>query len=165
MHNADDVLELLAADVGRALADRGFMLALAESCTGGWIAQVVTSVPGSSGWFERGYVTYSNAAKQDLLGVSADTLATHGAVSEWTAREMAAGAIAGSRAQVAIAVTGIAGPDGGTDAKPVGMVWFAWARPGAAMHVRCQRFSGDRQAVRRQSVEFALRELLSLLIT
>jgi nicotinamide-nucleotide amidase len=160
---ARDALLPLARRVGAALKARHFMLATAESCTGGWIAQAVTSVPGSSAWFERGFVTYSNAAKKELLGVRARTLARHGAVSEAAAREMAAGALAKSRAQVALAVTGVAGPDGGTRAKPVGTVCFAWARKGRAAAGAVRRFPGGREAVRRRSVRFALEGLLDSL--
>src|SRR6267378_6142195 len=124
---ARDTLKTLARRVGARLKNRNLKLATAESCTGGWIAQAVTSVSGSSEWFDRGFVTYSNDAKKELLGVRARTLSRHGAVSEETAREMASGALARSRAQVALAVTGIAGPGGGTRKKPVGLVCFAWA--------------------------------------
>src|SRR5512140_2522540 len=127
-----DKLIALAARVGAQLKAQGKMLAAAESCTGGWVAQAVTAVAGSSDWFERGFVTYSNAAKMEMLRVKADTLRTHGAVSEQTAREMAAGVLAHSRAQVAVAITGIAGPGGGSAEKPVGMVCFAWAVKGGA---------------------------------
>lgn len=156
-------LEPLARRVGARLKKRGLKLATAESCTGGWIAQAVTAVAGSSEWFERGFVTYSNEAKRDLLGVRARTLSRHGAVSEATAREMAAGALARSRAQVAIAVTGIAGPGGGTRSKPVGTVCFAWSRKKRAPVSTTRRLSGSREGVRRQSVAFALRGLLERL--
>ena len=131
------------------------MLATAESCTGGWAAQVVTSVAGSSAWFERGFVTYSNEAKQELLGVRADTLSAHGAVSEETAREMARGALERSQSTVAVSITGVAGPTGGTPEKPVGTVCFAWAR-GSAVRSETRRFAGDRESIRRQSVILAL---------
>jgi nicotinamide-nucleotide amidase len=138
------------------------MLVTAESCTGGWVAQAVTSIAGSSSWFERGYVTYSNAAKRELLGVKAATIRRHGAVSEETAREMAAGALARSRGTISLAVTGVAGPSGGSAAKPVGMVCFAWAR-GRRLRSETRRFRGGREAVRRQSVMRALEGLLELL--
>ncbi len=138
------------------------MLVTAESCTGGWAAQVVTSVPGSSDWFERGLVTYSNAAKQELLGVRKSTLEKHGAVSEETAREMALGALGRSRGTVALAITGVAGPTGGSAAKPVGTVCFAWAR-GRRVASETRRFSGDRESVRRQSVVRALEGVLEAL--
>ena len=149
-------------ELGQRLKQANAMLATAESCTGGWAAQAVTSVAGSSEWFERGFVTYSNAAKQELLGVRAETLQRHGAVSEQTAREMAVGALARSRATIALAITGVAGPGGGTADKPVGTVCFAWVRDGAVTAETC-RFSGDRQSVRRQSVIYALEGVLEAL--
>jgi len=157
---ARDALVPLARRLGARLKRRGLMLATAESCTGGWIAQAVTSVPGSSEWFERGFVTYSNSAKRELLGVRASTLSRHGAVSEETAREMAAGALRRSRAQVAVAVTGVAGPGGGTRAKPVGMVCFAWALKKGDTQSTARRFRSGRESVRRQSVAAALLGLL-----
>jgi nicotinamide-nucleotide amidase len=141
----------------------GAWLVTAESCTGGWAAQVLTSVAGSSAWFERGFVTYSNAAKEELLGVAKATLETHGAVSEDTAREMALGALERSRGTLALAITGIAGPGGGTAEKPVGTVCFAWARKGGRASAETRRFTGDRDAVRRQSVEHSLTRVLELL--
>jgi nicotinamide-nucleotide amidase len=138
------------------------MLVTAESCTGGWAAQVVTSVPGSSDWFERGFVTYSDAAKRELLGVKKSTLGKHGAVSEQTAREMALGALGRSRGTVALAITGVAGPAGGSAAKPVGTVCFAWAR-GRRVVSETGHFSGDRERVRRQSVVRALEGVLETL--
>ena len=156
-------LPALARRVGSRLKKRGLKLATAESCTGGWIAQEVTSIAGSSGWFERGFVTYSNAAKRELLGVRAATLARHGAVSEATAREMAAGALKRSRAQVSVAVTGIAGPGGGTRDSPVGMVCFAWALKKGGVRGAVQRFRGNREGIRRLSVAFALQGLLERL--
>jgi nicotinamide-nucleotide amidase len=160
---ARDTLKLLARRIGACLKKRKLKLATAESCTGGWIAQAVTSVSGSSAWFDRGFVTYSNEAKRELLGVRASTLSRHGAVSEQTANEMAAGALRRSRAQVAIAVTGIAGPGGGTRAKPVGTVCFAWARKKGGAQSAVRRFAGGRESVRRQSVVVALRGLLERL--
>ena len=156
-------LAALARRVGSRLKRRELKLATAESCTGGWIAQVVTSIAGSSEWFERGFVTYSNDAKTDLLGVRAPTLARHGAVSEETAREMASGALARSRAQFAIAVTGIAGPGGGTRKKPVGTVCFAWAMKRRATGSATRRFHGSRRRIRERSVAFALQGLLERL--
>lgn len=153
-------LAALARRVGARLRKRGLKLATAESCTGGWIAQAVTSVAGSSEWFERGFVTYSNGAKKEMLGVRARTLSRHGAVSEETAREMAAGALKRSAAQVALAVTGVAGPGGGTLKKPVGMVCFAWAGRRRAPESATRRFAGGRESVRRQSVAAALQGLL-----
>ena len=153
-------LASLARRVGSRLKRRGLMLATAESCTGGWVAQAVTSIAGSSEWFERGFVTYSNDAKRELLGVRASTLSRHGAVSEETAREMASGALKRSEAHVALAVTGVAGPGGGTRKKPVGMVCFAWSGPKGGTQSAVRRFAGGRESVRRQSVVAALQGLL-----
>jgi nicotinamide-nucleotide amidase len=158
-----DTLTTLATLVGTKLRAKALMLATAESCTGGWVAQAVTAIGGSSAWFERGFVTYSDAAKQEMLGVSARTLAAHGAVSEQTAREMAAGALARSRAQVAVAITGIAGPTGGSPEKPLGMVCFAWAAQDGVINAETRQFKGDRESVRRQSVIAALQGILKLL--
>lgn len=158
---ADDALVTLAAEVGAALKQRGWMLALAESCTGGMAAQAVTAIPGSSGWFERGFVTYSNASKIEMLGVSPQTLEEHGAVSEAVVLEMARGAVSHSHAQVSAAISGIAGPDGGTLEKPVGTVCFAWAT-GKYASSATMRFEGERESVRRQAVEYALRGVLRL---
>jgi nicotinamide-nucleotide amidase len=152
----------LAEAVGERFSKRGLMLATAESCTGGWIAQIVTAVSGSSVWFERGFVTYSNAAKQEMLGVTALTLAQYGAVSEETVKEMAQGAIQHSHAQVSVAVSGVAGPGGGSLEKPVGTVCFGWVRRGAEASSCKQHFEGDREAVRRQAVAFALQGVLDL---
>ena len=127
------------------------MLALAESCTGGMVAQAVTSIAGSSAWFDRGLITYSNAAKIEMLGVSVETLEKHGAVSEQTAIEMAQGALAHSHAHIAGSITGIAGPDGGSAAKPVGMVCFAWAEPNKPTLATTKHFDGNREAVRQQA--------------
>jgi len=152
----------LSRRTGTALKKKGQMLVTAESCTGGWVAQAITSVPGASGWFERGYVTYSNAAKRDALGVSPRTLARHGAVSEPTAREMARGALRKGRGSISVAITGIAGPGGGSPGKPVGTVCFAWAR-GRRLRSETRRFRGGRSRVRRQSVLHALRGVLRCL--
>ena len=157
------MIEKLARRVGRRLKSAGATLATAESCTGGWAAQAVTSIAGSSGWFERGFVTYSNAAKRELLGVRRSTLSRHGAVSEQTAREMARGALRGSRADIALAVTGIAGPGGGSADKPVGTVCFAWARKAREVRSETLRFRGGRTSVRRQSVVRALEGVLEVL--
>jgi nicotinamide-nucleotide amidase len=156
----NDATYELAAALGRSLRRGGLHVATAESCTGGLIAGALTDVAGSSGWFDRGFVTYSNAAKTEMLGVHAQTLAAHGAVSEATAAEMAAGALARSGADLAVAVTGIAGPDGGTPAKPVGTVCFAWARRAGAIDTATQHFAGDRAAVRAATVRAALQGLL-----
>jgi nicotinamide-nucleotide amidase len=156
-------MESLAKELGQRLKAQGERLVTAESCTGGWVAQVVTSVAGSSDWFERGFVTYSNDAKQELLGVQASTLKKHGAVSEEAAREMAQGALERSKGTVALAVTGVAGPGGGSRDKPVGMVCFAWAY-GKGLESETRRFSGDRERVRRQSVIHALEGVLKRII-
>lgn len=156
-------LEILAERVGHLLLQRGELLAVAESCTGGWLAQSVTAIAGSSGWFERGFVTYSNAAKIDMLGVPASTIARHGAVSEPTARLMAQGAVTHSLADWAVAITGIAGPTGGLPDKPVGTVCFAWAGKDGGCEAQTVRFSGDRAAVREQSVRHALGGLIERL--
>jgi nicotinamide-nucleotide amidase len=152
----------LAKLVGNALKAHGMTLTTAESCTGGGVAQAVTRISGSSAWFDRGFVTYSNASKEEMLGVSPDTLETHGAVSEETVREMAEGALQYSRAQVALSVSGIAGPAGGTPEKPVGMVWFAWAT-NDTVRTDCHFISGDRDAIRVKSVRIALQGVIKLL--
>ena len=145
----------LARKLGARLKADGAKLVTAESCTGGWAAQVVTSVAGSSNWFERGFVTYSNDAKRELLGVRQETLDQHGAVSEETAREMAQGALQRGKGTIALAITGVAGPGGGSRSKPVGTVCFAWASH-ASLKSETRQFPGDREAVRRQSVIHAL---------
>ena len=155
-------MEALARKIGERLKASHQILVTAESCTGGWAAQVVTSIAGSSDWFERGFVTYSNDAKHDLLGVEEATLKKHGAVSEETAREMALGALAHSKGTVALAITGIAGPAGGSAGKPVGTVCFAWAAKGGARS-ETRHFKGDRESVRRQSVVRALEGVLEVL--
>lgn len=159
---SDPELDALSRQVGAALAQRGWRLATAESCTGGWIAEALTAISGSSAWFDRGFVTYSNEAKTEMLGVAAQTLAAHGAVSETTVREMAEGALARSLAEVAVAVSGVAGPTGGTAAKPVGMVCIGWAAKGSPTRSLTLRFAGDRTAVRRQTVVRALDGILEL---
>ncbi len=156
-------LEKLSTQVGAALKQAGLTLATAESCTGGWVAQVVTHTAGSSEWFDRGFVTYSNDAKRAQLGVGARTLVRYGAVSAETAVEMAAGALEKSKAMISLAITGIAGPSGGSPDKPVGTVCFAWCQRGQDAVVRTHHFSGAREAVRRQSVVFALEQLLDLI--
>lgn len=156
-------LENLAAQLGRMLSARGIMLATAESCTGGYIGQTVTAVSGSSAWFDRGFITYSNDAKKDLLGVQQSTLARHGAVSAETVREMASGVLKHSKAGLALAVSGIAGPSGGSAEKPVGTVFIGCAlRNGVELQHRFL-FDGDRQAIRYASVEQALRGACDLL--
>jgi nicotinamide-nucleotide amidase len=159
---ADDDLLKLSAELGLALKQRGWMLALAESCTGGMAAQYVTAVAGSSAWFDAGFVTYSNDAKIAMLGVDAETIAQHGAVSEQTALAMAAGALQHSHASIAAAITGIAGPDGGTAEKPVGTVCFAWATADGIRISSTLRFGGDRRSIRTASVKTVFDGLLSL---
>ncbi len=154
MTDAD--LQRLAVEVGQALAQQRWTLSTAESCTGGWVAKTLTDVVGSSAWFERGFVTYTNVAKQEMLGVAASTLDTHGAVSEATVRAMARGALQHSHADISLAITGIAGPGGGFDTKPVGLVWFAWAIRGNEPQSEQHIFKGEREAVRRQAVATAL---------
>ena len=156
-------MDVLAAQVGGLLKAHGLMLATAESCTGGGVAQAITDVAGSSAWFERGFITYSNLAKQQMLGVSEATLMQHGAVSEAVVREMVTGALANSAAQVALAVSGIAGPEGGTPDKPVGTVWFAWGIKHGATHAQRHQIDGNRAAVRAQAVRIALQGALDLL--
>ena len=158
-----DELNQLSGQVGALLQSRGLMLATAESCTGGWVGEVVTAMAGSSQWYDRGFVTYTNESKQEMLDVSADTLAEFGAVSEQTVREMAAGALKHSRAQVALAVSGIAGPGGATPGKPVGMVCMAWVMRDGPGRAQTFHFSGDRAEVRRQAVSTALRGVLHLI--
>ena len=143
------------------LTQRNWLLATAESCTGGMIAAACTDLAGSSQWFERGFVTYSNHAKQELLGVSGALLEAHGAVSEAVVSAMAQGALVHSRAQIAVAVTGVAGPTGGSATKPVGTVWFGFATP-AGVTTEMHRFEGDRAAVRNATVQHALQALVAL---
>jgi nicotinamide-nucleotide amidase len=158
-----ETLDTLAAELGRRLKAEGGTLVTAESCTGGWVSKVVTDVPGSSGWFDRGFVTYSDRAKEEMLGVSPQTLAACGAVSEPVVCEMALGALARSGAAIAVAVSGVAGPDGGTEEKPVGTVCFAWARRDATPLSQRFQFAGNRAEVRHQSVRVALERLLEFL--
>lgn len=155
-----DALKPLATQLAEMLSERHLSVAVAESCTGGWIAKVLTDIPGSSAWFDRGFVTYSNNAKQDMLGVKTTTLQQHGAVSQAVAIEMALGACQHSEAQLSVAVTGIAGPGGGTPDKPVGTVWLAWLTRSGEVSAVCRQFEGDREAVRRQAVATALQGLL-----
>jgi nicotinamide-nucleotide amidase len=158
-------LKSLINEVSNQLTARGWKLATAESCTGGGVAYQLTELPGSSAWFERGFVTYSNLAKVEMLGVKQSLLDTLGAVSEPVARAMAEGALSNSQAQVSIAITGIAGPDGGSKDKPVGTVWFSWASIDAETQSAVQLFSGDRSEVRSQSIRFGLENLLVMLKT
>lgn len=158
-----DLVALSEAVGAAALAKSGrrrLLLATAESCTGGWVAQVITHTAGSSEWFDRGFVTYSNAAKMDMLGVPQQILDRHGAVSQETAGEMAAGALKNSNALFSLSITGIAGPTGGSPGKPVGTVCFAWCQVGEKAETETAFFAGDREAIRRQAVVYALRGLL-----
>jgi nicotinamide-nucleotide amidase len=154
----------LTGQLAHLLPSRGLMLCTAESCTGGLIAAACTDRAGSSVWFERGFVTYSNASKTDLLGVPADLIVRHGAVSQEVARAMAAGALVHAQAQLAVAVTGVAGPGGGSADKPVGTVWLAWAM-GSQVRTERQHFEGDRSAVRQATVARALQGLIEMLQT
>ena len=153
----------LAGALGQQLAGHAWQLATAESCTGGWVSAAVTAIAGSSAWFDRGFVTYSNEAKQEMLGVPAAVIASHGAVSEQTAAAMAAGALAHSCARIAVSITGVSGPGGGCEEKPVGTVCFGWAvradNGAVSVTTETHHFSGDRTAVRQQSVVAALRGL------
>ena len=153
-------IEKYATELGTYLTQNNWFLVTAESCTGGWIAQAMTAIAGSSAWFERGFVTYSNTAKQEMLGVRAETLAKYGAVSEQVVLEMVNGAIQHSQSQVGIATSGIAGPTGGTVAKPVGTVWIAYALPDNT-YAQLHHFHGDRQSIREQTVVTALQQFSS----
>lgn len=157
----DQDLARLSLQVGDILRERALTLATAESCTGGWAAQIVTHTAGSSAWFERGFVTYANEAKREMLGVRPETLDAHGAVSPETALEMAAGALNNSKALISLSITGIAGPTGGSPDKPVGTVCFGWCLRGQAPEAERRLFLGDREAIRRQSVIYALEGLLA----
>lgn len=154
-------MESLAKQVGQFLLEKGWKLVIAESCTGGGLGEQITSISGSSKWFDRGFITYSNQAKIEMLGVSPQTLEENGAVSEETVLEMAAGALKQSSAQLSIAISGIAGPDGGTPNKPVGTVWIGWA---TAKNARAEKYllNGDRQAIRRQAIEISLKGILAI---
>ena len=164
MDTSDTALDRLARRLGERLLAQDLYLTCAESCTGGWIAKTLTDIPGSSQWFERGFVTYSNAAKQELLGVPAAVLERHGAVSEACVRAMTEGALRHSRAHLAVAVSGIAGPSGGSPEKPVGLVWIAWeSTPQGRTLAHAHHFQGDREAIRRQAVATALSGVLQLI--
>lgn len=160
----DAALRSLATELGNALHAHHHMLVTAESCTGGWVAKVLTDIPGSSAWFDRGFITYSNQAKQDMLEVPLEVLESRGAVSQETVEAMVQGALSHSQAHFSLAITGLAGPGGSTADKPVGLVWFAWARkqePGKSSICSSQHvFAGDREAVRRQAVATALQGML-----
>ena len=161
-----EIIEDLARQLGDLLKNKEIEISTAESCTGGLVAAAITSIAGSSGWFDRGFVTYSNEAKMEMLGVQAETLDEFGAVSEETAREMSAGALLLSYAEVSVSITGIAGPDGGSDDKPVGTIWFAWSMKTGGLEIDTQTkqelFSGDRESIRQQAVVTALEGLIDL---
>lgn len=154
------MLEVLAQELANHLQKEGLVLVTAESCTGGWVAKLMTDIAGSSKWFDRGFVTYTNESKQEMLNVSEQTLRLHGAVSEETVAEMVKGALVHSSANLAVAVSGIAGPTGGSPTKPLGMVCFAWQVSGQIAQVSTQYFEGDRSQVRQQAVAFAIHKLL-----
>ncbi|QEY15759.1 nicotinamide-nucleotide amidase [Cellvibrio sp. KY-GH-1] len=158
----DDYLLHLSQRLGEQLLERNWHVATAESCTGGGVAAAITAVPGSSAWFEYGIVSYANDAKQKLLGVNSETLAREGAVSEAVVMEMARGVLALAEADIAVAISGVAGPSGGSPDKPVGTVWFAWTTSNGEMKTELQHFSGDRNRVQRQAVVFALEKLVEL---
>ena len=160
---SDEELHQLACELADKLRARGWMLATAESCTGGWVGQLITALPGSSQWYERGFITYANAAKIEMLGVPAELIETLGAVSEETAAAMAAGALKYSHAQTALAISGIAGPGGGTPQKPVGLVCYGWAlADGTVMSSTC-RLDGDREEIRSRAAAAAMRGLIELM--
>lgn len=154
-------LSQLAQQLGEALKEKQYYLVTAESCTGGWVAKSITDIAGSSHWFDRGFITYTNKSKQEMLGVSKQTLDTFGAVSEKTVSEMVQGAIERSNANLGVAISGIAGPGGGSPEKPVGMVCFAWGGVNMNTHTGTENFNGDREQVRAQAVAAALRGLLN----
>ena len=163
----DKKLPLIVEQLAELLIKYNKQLSVAESCTGGWVAKELTDLSGSSAWFERGFVTYSNQAKHEMLGVLESTLETHGAVSEETVTEMAIGALKNSHADFSLSISGIAGPNGGSAEKPVGLVWFSWAATEndqqKTLATAKQVFEGDRDSVRQQAVEYALKEIIKLL--
>ena len=164
MGPSEQELRDLAEQLGECMTSKGMKLASAESCTGGWLAKIITDIPGSSAWFVGSVVSYSNEAKQSLLGVSADTLSEFGAVSGDTVLEMSDGLFAQTDADVAVSISGIAGPGGGSDDKPVGLVWLSWGKRDKSVFANSFNFDGDREEVRRQSVQQALENLLDLLV-
>ena len=161
---SEQELRDLAEQLGECLVARGLKLASAESCTGGWLAKIITDIPGSSAWFTGSVVSYSNEAKQSLLGVSENTLKEFGAVSGETVLEMSDGLFAHTDADVAVSVSGIAGPDGGSEDKPVGLVWLSWGKRDKSVFANPYNFAGDREAVRKQSIKQALNNLQDLLV-
>jgi len=156
-------LHKLAEQVGATLKTHQIMLVTAESCTGGGVAREITAIPGSSHWFDCGFVTYTNLSKQQMLGVRPQTIESYGAVSEETVTEMAVGALLHSQAKISVAISGIAGPGGGSEDKPVGTVWLAWAKEGGQVQSKLRHFQGDRESVREQAVAAALQGLLDAL--
>jgi nicotinamide-nucleotide amidase len=164
MSPSEQELRDLAEQLGECLTARGLKLASAESCTGGWLAKIITDIPGSSAWFTGSVVSYSNAAKQSLLGVNADTIAEFGAVSGETVLEMSDGLFSRTDADVAVSISGIAGPDGGSDDKPVGLVWLSWGKRDKSVFANPFNFDGNREEVRKQSIKQALNKLLDLLV-
>lgn len=164
MTPSEQELKQLAEQLAACLQARGIKLASAESCTGGWLAKIITDIPGSSGWFCGSVVSYSNEAKQSLLGVSAQTLSEFGAVSGETVMEMTEGVFSQTDADVAVSISGIAGPDGGSEDKPVGLVWLSWGKRGKAVFAKPFNFAGEREDVRKQSVKQAFLSLMDLLV-
>ncbi|VAX05195.1 Nicotinamide-nucleotide amidase [hydrothermal vent metagenome] len=160
LHNDIDAI---AKELGDLSLVAGSVIVTAESCTGGWVAKTLTDIPGSSAWFDRGFVAYTNEAKQEMLGVQPETLATHGAVSEQTTLEMAQGAIKQGRGTVTVAISGIAGPSGAMPGKPVGTVWFAWVQQGGIEKTCCKHFAGSRGEIRHQAAACALRGLIEVI--
>ena len=161
---SEQELRDLAEQLGECLTEKGMKLASAESCTGGWLAKIITDIPGSSAWFTGSVVSYSNEMKQSLLGVHENTLKEFGAVSGETVLEMSDGLFAHTDADVAVSVSGIAGPDGGSEDKPVGLVWLSWGKRDKSVYANPCNFEGDREAVRKQSIKQALNNLLDLLV-
>jgi nicotinamide-nucleotide amidase len=157
---SDSDLFVLTQQVAQCLRDIRYRLSTAESCTGGWVAKCCTDLSGSSAWFDRGFVTYSNNAKQELLGVPQSVIAKHGAVSQAVVEAMALGALTHSQADISVSISGIAGPDGGSPEKPVGTVWIAWATQSGRMTSQHFHFQGDRDAIRRQAVSEALKGII-----
>ncbi len=164
-HSMERQLRALAQKLGERLVASGLSMATAESCTGGWIAKVLTDIPGSSNYFDRGFVTYTNESKQEMLGVRAETIHAHGAVSAATVEEMVRGALEHSHADIVVAVSGIAGPGGGTDEKPVGTIYFAWGNRKGDVITRHEGLEGERDTIRQKAVEIALQGVLELLAT
>ena len=164
MAPSEQELRDLAEQLGECLVARGLKLATAESCTGGWLAKIITDIPGSSAWFTGSVVSYSNEAKHSLLGVSENTLNEFGAVSGETVLEMSDGLFAHTDADVAVSISGIAGPDGGTEDKPVGLVWLSWGKRDKSVFANPYNFAGDREEVRKQSIKQAINNLQDLLV-